>query len=135
MEQSEKPQHLDQSNKVFWHRACNWTKDFSVSSKERRFLSVQTIHIKQPGTIFQISELNLTPAVHQAFQGAWWVSMRWQVMENTCQNFELQNKTYMLPSSSWYCDWSLHDCTVLEMVKNCKKYIAINLGFINISFI
>ena len=47
-----------QSNKVFWHRACNWTKDFSVSSKERQFLSVQTIHIKQPWTIFHMSELN-----------------------------------------------------------------------------
>ena len=23
VEQSDKPQHLDQSNKVFWHRACN----------------------------------------------------------------------------------------------------------------
>ena len=58
MEQSKKPQHLDQSNKVFWHRACNWTKDFSVSSKERWFLSVQTIHIKQSGTIFQMFEIN-----------------------------------------------------------------------------
>ena len=51
MEHSEKPQHLDQSNKVFWQKASKWTKDFSVSSKERWFLSVQTIHIKQLGTI------------------------------------------------------------------------------------
>ena len=58
VEHSKKPQHLDQSNIVFWQRACNWTKDFSVSSKECRFLSFQTIHIKQPETIFHMSELN-----------------------------------------------------------------------------
>ena len=58
VEHSKKPQHLDQSNKVFWQRACNWTKDFLVSSKECRFLSFQTIHIKQPETIFHMSELN-----------------------------------------------------------------------------
>ena len=38
--------------------ACNWTNDFSLASKERRFLSIQTTHIKQPGTIFYMLEEN-----------------------------------------------------------------------------
>ena len=42
--------------RVLWHRVCNWTNDFSVSLKERQFLSIQTIHTKQPGTLFQMSE-------------------------------------------------------------------------------
>jgi len=38
--------------------ACNWTFDFSLASKECWFLSIQTTHIKQPGTTFQMSEEN-----------------------------------------------------------------------------
>ena len=57
-EQVKEPQLLDQSNRVLWHRACNWTFDFSLVLKERRFLSIQTTHIKQPGTIFQMSKEN-----------------------------------------------------------------------------
>ena len=57
-EQVKEPQLLDRSNRVLWHRACNWTIDFSLASKEHRFLSIQTTHIKQPGTIFQMSEEN-----------------------------------------------------------------------------
>ena len=38
--------------------ACNWTNDFSLASKERRFLSIQTTHIKQSGTIFYMLEEN-----------------------------------------------------------------------------
>ena len=42
---------------VHWHKSNNWAKDFPVSSKEHRFRLVQIVHIKQPGTKFQISEL------------------------------------------------------------------------------
>ena len=61
MEQSEKPQHLDQSNKVFWHSACNWTKDFSVSSKERRFdLTIKRLTIPlQPCALESTCHLNI----------------------------------------------------------------------------
>ena len=75
MEHSEKPQHLDQSNKVFWQRACNWTKDFSISSKEalisfcpnnphqiaRNHIPYFWIKFSQPKT----------PTIHQAFHRAW----------------------------------------------------------------
>ena len=57
-EQFEEPQHLEQSKRVLWHKACSWTNDISKASRKHRFLSVQTIHIKQPKTIFHISELN-----------------------------------------------------------------------------
>ena len=57
VKQSEKPQHRDQSKRVHWHKSNNWTTVFPLSSKERQFHSVQIIHIKQPGTKFQISEL------------------------------------------------------------------------------
>ena len=75
MEHSEKPQHLDQSNKVFWQRACNWTKDFSVSSK-RELISFcpnnphQTARNHMPYVWIKFSQLK-TPTIHQAFHRAW----------------------------------------------------------------
>ena len=49
VKQSEKPQHRDQSKRVHWHKSNNWTTVFPLSSKERRFCSIQIVHIKQPG--------------------------------------------------------------------------------------
>ena len=48
VEQSEKPQHQDQSKRVLWQNSNNWTTVFSSSSKARRFRSDQIVHIKQP---------------------------------------------------------------------------------------
>ena len=52
-----KTQHRDQSKRIYWHKSNNWAINFSKSSKERRLRSVQIVHIKQPSTKFQISEL------------------------------------------------------------------------------
>ena len=57
-EQSENPQHRDQSKRVHWHKSINWDNDFSVSSKEHRLRSIQIIHIKQLGIKFQNLESN-----------------------------------------------------------------------------
>ena len=56
-EQSVKPQQRDHSQRLCWHKTFNSSKVFSISSKERRFRSNHTIHIKHPGTKFQMSEL------------------------------------------------------------------------------
>ena len=52
-----KPQHQDQSKRVRWQNSNNWATVFSSSSKDRRFRSDQIVHIKQPRTKSQISEL------------------------------------------------------------------------------
>ena len=56
-EQSVKPQQRDHSKRLRWHKSFNSPNVFSMSSKERRFRSNHTIHIKHPGTKFQMSEL------------------------------------------------------------------------------
>ena len=56
-EQSVKPQQRDQSKKLRWHKIFNSSNIFSLSSKERRLRSNHTIHIKHPGTKFQMFEL------------------------------------------------------------------------------
>ena len=56
-EQSVKPQQRDHSIRLRWHKTFNSSNIFSLSSKERRFHSNLTIHIKNPGTKFQMSEL------------------------------------------------------------------------------
>ena len=56
-EQSIKPQQQDHSQRLHWHKTFNSSKVFSLSSKERRFRSNHTIHIKHPGTKFQMSKL------------------------------------------------------------------------------
>ena len=55
-EKSVNPEHQDQSKRLRWHRYFNSTNVFSMSSKERQFHSIHTIHIKQPGIKFQVSE-------------------------------------------------------------------------------
>ena len=52
-----KPQHRDQSKRVRWQNSNNWTTVFPSSSKDCRFYSVKIVHIKQPETKSQISEL------------------------------------------------------------------------------
>ena len=56
-EQSVKPQQRDHSKRLRWHKTFNLSNVFSLSSKEQRFRSNHTIHIKHPGTKFQMSEL------------------------------------------------------------------------------
>ena len=56
-EQSVKHQQRDHSKRLRWHKTFNSSNVFSLSSKERRFRSNHTIHIKHPGTKFQMSEL------------------------------------------------------------------------------
>ena len=56
-EQSVKPQQRDHSKRLRWHKTINSSNVFSLSSKERRFHSNHTIHIKHLGTKFQMSEL------------------------------------------------------------------------------
>ena len=56
-EQLVKPQQRDHSKRLRWHKTFNSSNIFSLSSKERRFRSNHTIHIKHPGTKFQMSEL------------------------------------------------------------------------------
>ena len=56
-EQSVKPQQRDQSKRLRWHKTFNSSNIFSLSSKERRLRSNHTIHIKHPGTKFQMFEL------------------------------------------------------------------------------
>ena len=56
-EESEKPQQRDHSKRLRWHKTFNSSTVFSKFSKERRFHSNQTIHIKHPGIKFQICEL------------------------------------------------------------------------------
>ena len=56
-EQSVKPQQRDHSKRLHWHNTFNLSNVFSLSSKERRFRSNHTIHIKHPGTKFQMSKL------------------------------------------------------------------------------
>ena len=52
-----KPQQRDHSIRLRWHKIFNSSNVFSLSSKDRWFRSNHTIHIKHPGTKFQISEL------------------------------------------------------------------------------
>ena len=56
-EQSIKPQERDQLKRLRWHKTFNLSNVFSLFSKERRFCSNHTIHIKHLGTKFQMSEL------------------------------------------------------------------------------
>ena len=56
-EQSVKPQQRDHSKRLRWHKTFNSSNVFSLSSKERWFRSNHTIHIKHPGTKFQMFEL------------------------------------------------------------------------------
>ena len=56
-EQSVKPQQQDHSKRLCWYKTFNSSNVFSLSSKERRFCSNHTIHIKHLGTKFQMSEL------------------------------------------------------------------------------
>ena len=56
-EQSVKPQQQDHSKRLRWHKSFNSSNVFSLSSKDRRFHSNHTIHIKHPGTKFQMFEL------------------------------------------------------------------------------
>ena len=51
-----KPQIWDQSKRVWANKVFNWSKWLSMSSKVCLFRSLQTSHIKQAGTMFQISE-------------------------------------------------------------------------------
>ena len=55
--QSVKPQQRDHSKRLRWHKTFNSSNVFSLSSKEQRLCSNHTIHIKHPGTKFQMSEL------------------------------------------------------------------------------
>lgn len=64
-EQSKMPQHRDQSKRIRWHKSCNWPNNFSISSKERWFRSVQIIRLKQPGNKCQIFELCFPTHWHQ----------------------------------------------------------------------
>ena len=56
-EHSVKYQQRDHSIRLRWHKIFNSSNIFSLSSKDQRFRSNHTIHIKHPGTKFQISEL------------------------------------------------------------------------------
>ena len=55
-EHSVKPQQRDHSIRLRWHKIFN-SNIFSLSSKDQRFRSNHTIHIKHPRTKSQISEL------------------------------------------------------------------------------
>ena len=54
-----KPHTRDQSKRVWANRTFNWSNELSLSSKIRLFFSFHTSHIKQAGTMFQISKPNL----------------------------------------------------------------------------
>ena len=56
-EQLVKPQQRDHSKRLRWHKSFNSSTVFSLSSKDWRFCSNHTIHIKHPRTKFQMSEL------------------------------------------------------------------------------
>ena len=56
-EHSVKPQQWDHSIGLRWHKIFNSPNVFSLSSKDQRFRSNHTIHIKHPRTKSQISEL------------------------------------------------------------------------------
>ena len=56
-EQSVKPQQRDHSKRIQRHKSFNSSNVFSLSSKDRRFRSNHTIHIKHSGTKFQMSKL------------------------------------------------------------------------------
>ena len=56
-EESVKPQQQDHSKRLHWHKTFNSSNVFSMFSKEWRFRSNQTIHIKYLGIKFQIFEL------------------------------------------------------------------------------
>ena len=55
-EQSVKPQQRDHSKRLRWYKTFNSSNVFSLSSKEQRLRSNHTIHIKYPGTKFQMFE-------------------------------------------------------------------------------
>ena len=57
-EESVKPQQWDHSKRLHWHNTFNSSNVFSMFSKEWRFCSNQTVHIKHPGIKFQIFELS-----------------------------------------------------------------------------
>ena len=56
-EQSVKPQQQDHSKRLRWLKTFNSSNVFSFSSKDQRFCSNHTIHIKHLGTKFQMSDL------------------------------------------------------------------------------
>ena len=56
-EESVKTQQWDHSKRLRWHKTFNSSNVFSLFSKQWRFRSNQTIHIKHPGIKFQIFEL------------------------------------------------------------------------------
>ena len=56
MDEQFEAQHLDQSKRVRWHKDLSCSNELLVSSNKQWFHSFHKIHIKQPGTIFQISK-------------------------------------------------------------------------------
>ena len=110
-EQSVKPQQWDHSKRLCWHKTFNSSNVFSLSSKERWFRSNHTIHVKHPGTKFQMSELCFPshwcqqdnkpatePGITQWIPKAWsikvyreWVTGQWRRRWST--NF-LSRNTY-----------------------------------------
>lgn len=97
-EQLVKPQQRDHSKRLRWRKNFNSSNVFSLSSKDHRFRSNHTIHIKHPGTKFQMSELCFLshwcqqdykpatdPGITQRIPKAWsikvhreWVTGQWR---------------------------------------------------------
>ena len=97
-EQLVKPQQRDHSKRLQWHKSFNSSNVFSLSSKDRRFCSNHTIHIKHPRTKFQMFELCFPcywyqqdnkpatdPGITQRIPKAWsikvqkdWVTGQWR---------------------------------------------------------
>ena len=97
-EQLVKPQQRYHSKRLQWHKSFNSSNVFFLSSKDRRFRSNHTIHIKHPGIKFQMSELCFPchwyqqdnkpatePGITQRIPKAWsikvqreWVTGQWR---------------------------------------------------------
>ncbi len=90
----EKPDTLDQSNKELANFSRSWSVEHSASSKVRRLHSSHTIHIRQRGAKFQISEWcfpnqlrhpnNKSFTLRGITQLTW--NQRKRKLRNTCEN-------------------------------------------------
>ena len=104
--ESVKPLQWDHSKRLHWHKTFNSSNVFSMFSKEQRFHSNQTIHIKHPGIKFQIFELcfpshwcqqDNNPATNLGITQ--WIPKAWSMkVHKVCVTWKMKQKmVYRLP--------------------------------------
>ena len=107
-EESVKPQQQDHSKRLRWHKTFNSSNIFSMFSKERRFPSNQTIHIKHPRIKFQIFELCFPSHWYQQdnnpttdFGITQWIPKAWSMKDHNFWNLFQETASFTNLTSSF----------------------------------